>query len=84
MAHELIGDKVVVDWKTGDSEGSRITLLSAYRDFIKEVNTIANNPSSFYDPLQSLKDIQKVFDKWKIDTENQIDDVPRIWIQRPE
>jgi hypothetical protein len=84
MAHELIGDKVVVDWKTGDPEGSRITLLSAYRDFIKEVNTVANNPFPYDTPYQHLQSIQNVFDKWKVDTENQIDDVPRIWIQRPE
>lgn len=77
MAHTVIGDKVVVDWKTGDPEGDRLTLLAAYRDFIKEVEEAAYLS-------EGGEAVQDVFKKWAIDTENQIDDVPRIWIKRPE
>lgn len=77
MAHTLIGDKVVVDWKTGDPEGDRLTLLAAYRDFIKEVKAAC-------DQRDDSGEITEVFNRWQIDTENQIDDVPRIWIKRPE
>jgi hypothetical protein len=51
--------------------------LAAYRDFIKEVRAEVDNVSD----AGKLYDI---FDKWNIDTENQIDNVPRIWITRPE
>lgn len=78
MAHKLIGNKVVVDWETGDPEGDRINLLSAYRDFIKEVKDFTETGSDDATKLRML------FDEWRIDTENQIDDVPRIWIKRPE
>lgn len=81
MAHTVIGDKVVVDWKTGDPEGDRLTLLAAYRDFIKEIKESIDNDFTDSD---TLSDIQKSFDRWQIDTENQIDDVPRVWIKRPE
>ena len=43
MAHKVIGDKVVVDWTTGDPEGDRVTLLAAYRDFIKEIKELVSN-----------------------------------------
>jgi hypothetical protein len=80
MAHQVIGDKVVVDWTTGDPEGDRITLLAAYRDFIKEIElTIEQNPGS---PNNDVR-IKGVFVRWNINTENQIDEVPRIWIKRP-
>ena len=80
MAHKVIGDKVVVDWTTGDPEGDRLTLMAAYRDFIKEIKGIIDND----DPGIASMLIKEVFDKWNIDTENQIDEVPRIWIKRPE
>lgn len=80
MAHTLIGDKVVVDWTTGDPEGDRLTLLAAYRDFIKEIQTHAG----FQVTLNGNFDLQKLLAKWQIDTGNQIDDVPRVWIKRPE
>lgn len=81
MAHKLIKDKVVVDWTTGDPEEDRITLLAAYRDFIKEIKI-----KLFSDMTDSdtLKSIAESFFKWQIDTEDQIDEVPRIWIKRPE
>lgn len=77
--HKVIGDKVVVDWTTGDPEGGRITLLAAYRDFIKEIKIIAEADRGMVNEL-----IIACFSKWGIDTENQIDEVPRIWIKRPE
>lgn len=79
MAHQKIGDKVVIDWTTGDPESDRITLLAAYRDFIKEIKSIVDND----DPGITSLLIKEVFNKWQIDTENQIDEVPRIWIKRP-
>jgi hypothetical protein len=33
--------------------------------------------------IDITNDIHEVFDKWKIDTKNQVDDFPRIWITRP-
>lgn len=82
MAHITIGDKVVVDWKTGDPEGDRLTLLAAYRDFIKEIESVLNDDNCDDEKAPYL--IGQIFQKWNIDTENQIDDVPRIWIKRPE
>lgn len=81
MAHTLIGDKVVVDWKTGDPEGDRLTLLAAYRDFIKELREVMEKHKEEYNLFYHLRDS---FEKWNLNTENQIDDVPRIWIKRPE
>lgn len=79
MAHKILENgNVVVDWTTGDPEGDRLTLLAAYRDFIKEV----------YDNIRCGRmdtgdNILYVFEKWNINTENQLDEVPRIWIKRP-
>jgi hypothetical protein len=75
MAHKVINGKAVVDWTTGDPDGDRITLLKAYRDFIHNIQfeAIENNE------LFTLS----VFKKWSIDLNNQIDEVPRIWIKRP-
>jgi hypothetical protein len=81
MAHQVIGDKVVVDWKTGDPEGDRLTLLGAYRDFIKEIQEVLNK---YGGQSQCSDAIVDTFQKWGIDAENQIDDVPRIWIKRPQ
>jgi hypothetical protein len=78
MAHKVIGDKVIVDWTTGDPEGDRVTLLAAYRDFIKELQQVAI--ACWNDEVHGIKE---VFDKWSINTEDQIDEVPRIWIKRP-
>lgn len=77
MAHKQLEDgRVVVDWTTGDPEGDRIVLLSAYRDFIRELyKTQLENKCT---------PIEEVFIKWGISTENQVDEVPRIWIKRPE
>lgn len=77
MAHkQLENGKVVVDWTTGDPEGDRITLLKAYRDFIHNVHFEAiENDCPF---------ILGVFERWNIDLNNQVDEVPRIWIKRPE
>ena len=76
MAHKLIGDKVVVDWTTGDPEGDRITLLSAYKDLIEEIEIAASNDEPGY--------VTGVLEKWNVSTKDQIDEVPRIWIKRPE
>lgn len=76
MAHEIINGKVVVDWTTGDPEGDRLTLLAAYRDFIKELYDFLVFPEDY--------DIQRIFYKWQVSTDGQIDNVPRIWIKRPE
>ena len=77
MAHKVIDGRVVVDWTTGDPEGDRITLLAAYRDFIKEIEDCFKLPEG----VDSA--IQDVFDKWSVSIDNQIDEVPRIWIKRP-
>lgn len=81
MAHKQLEDgRAVVDWTAGDPEGDRIVLLSAYRDFINEILEGARG-------LLDLEDehhITKIFQKWSVSTENQVDEVPRIWIKRPE
>lgn len=82
MAHKIIDGKVVVDWTTGDPEGDRLTLLAAYRDFIKEIQAISHS-GDFDLLLEGGWLIKRIFDKWNVDTENQIDEVPRIWITRP-
>lgn len=81
MSHKVIGDKVVVDWTTGDPEGDRITILAAYRDFIKELQ---EESEKWIGNMQGCEVIQSIFNKWNISTDNQIDEVPRIWIKRPE
>ena len=79
MAHKQVNGRVVVDWETGDLEGDRKNLMNAYRDFIKELQQCLMQPVG----IDITNDIHEVFDKWKIDTENQVDDFPRIWITRP-
>lgn len=79
MAHKKIDGNYIVDWATGDPERDRITLLSAYRDFIDEIHIIAQADRS-----NVAEEIINCFNKWAIDTENQIDDIPRIWIKRPK
>jgi hypothetical protein len=79
MAHKQVNGRVVVDWETGDLEGDRKNLMNAYRDFIKELQQCLTLPVG----IDITNDIHEVFDKWKIDTENQVDDFPRIWITRP-
>lgn len=81
MAHKIINGKVVVDWTTGDHEGDRLHLLNAYKDFIGEIHWLAKK---WVGNAQGVDVILSVFDKWHIDTEGQIDEVPRIWIKRPE
>lgn len=76
MAHKIIDGRVVVDWTTGDPEGDRVHLLEAYRDFISEVEIAATNDEP--------GNVSKLFEKWKVSTDNQVDEVPRIWIKRPE
>ncbi len=78
MAHKVIDGKVVVDWATGDPEGDRIVLLSAYRDFINEVRAALDQPEGADSAIREL------FDTWRVSTDNQVDDFPRIWIKRPE
>jgi|694.fasta_scaffold06203_19 hypothetical protein len=79
MAHKQVNGRVVVDWETGDLEGDRKNLMTAYRDFIKELQQCLMQPVG----IDITNDIHEVFDKWKIDTKNQVDDFPRIWITRP-
>jgi hypothetical protein len=75
MAHTVIDGKVVVDWKAGDPEGDRITLLAAYKELIEEIQAAALNDEPGH--------VTKVLEKWNVSTDNQIDEVPRIWIKRP-
>lgn len=82
MAHKEINGRVVVDWTTGDPEGDRIVLLKAYRDFIEEVDYLLNDGSSSGDDIVS--NIKHSFSRWAVSIENQVDEVPRIWIKRPE
>ncbi len=77
MAHNVIGHKVVVDWTTGDPEGDRITLLSAYRDFLVHIQGMIKSGCT-------TDEIWMAFLEWNIDTDNQIDEVPRVWIKRPD
>ena len=81
MAHKQLADgRVVVDWTTGDPEGDRIHLLKAYSDFIDEIGeTILLN----YGKVELSEELGKVFVKWKVSTADQVDEVPRIWIERP-
>ena len=77
MAHKVLEDgRVVVDWTTGDPEGDRITLLKAYKDFIEDIEIAATADEPGH--------VSKLLKKWKVSTENQVDEVPRIWIKRPE
>lgn len=81
MAHKIVNGRVVVDWTTGDPEGDRLYVLSSYKDFIAEVIDHAENGfnDEFYNEI--LRDIIK---RWSVSVKNQIDNVPRIWIKRPE
>jgi len=82
MAHKILKDgRVVVDWETGDPEKDRIHLLQAYTDFIKEVQECLKYMENISEPD---KLIEQIFDKWQISVDNQVDEVPRIWISRPE
>lgn len=76
MAHKVINNKVVVDWTTGDPEGDRLVLLAAYRDFIHNIIFEATENKELF--------TLGVINKWGVSIDNQIDDVPRIWIKRPE
>jgi hypothetical protein len=67
---------VVVDWTTGDPEGDRINLLRAYKDLIHNIEFEAIENNELF--------VLSVLKKWSIDLENQIDEVPRIWIKRPD
>ena len=79
MAHKVIGDKAVIDWTTGDPEGDRLVVLKAYKDFIQEVyNNIRCGRMDCGD------NILATFEKWNIKLDEQVDEVPRIWIKRPE
>lgn len=82
MAHKIIDDKVVVDWTTGDPEGDRIHLLAAYRDFIGKIISIKDDVDIPTDDKMWF--LNELFKDWKIDIETQIDEVPRVWIKRPE
>jgi len=81
MAHQTINGKVVVDWTTGDPEGDRLTLLAAYRDFIIKIKHTIDHIDNGDDAAYPISEL---FELWNIDTSNQIDEVPRIWIKRPE
>jgi hypothetical protein len=85
MAHKVLENgRVVVDWTTGDPEGDRITVLSAYRDFINEVQKeVERSPIDEGDD-DLVNRLIDIFKKWKASTDNQVDEVPRIWIKRPE
>jgi hypothetical protein len=71
MAHELKNGISVVDWSTGDPEGDRAHLFSAYRDFLAEIKSVAN------------EQVLSVFEKWNVKN-LEIDNFPRIQIRRPQ
>ena len=71
MAHIKIGDNSVVDWITGDPEGDRAYLFTAYRAFLKEILLCKNQ-----------KQVKSTFTKWNI-SELDIDAFPRINIAFP-
>jgi predicted DNA-binding transcriptional regulator len=80
MAHKkLENGRVVVDWETGDNEGDRKHIMSAYQDFIKELIDEANK----IDYIEGATHPLEIIKKWNISIENQVDDFPRIWIKRP-
>lgn len=86
MAHKVLEDgRVVVDWTTGDPEGDRLVLLSAYRDFLIELEKVLATSYMVIDEADvKERKIRDIFKQWNISTENQVDEVPRIWIKRPE
>ena len=78
MAHKKIGNRVFVDWETGDPEGDRKFLFTAYRDFLRElINEIETN-------RETPSEIKSILDKWSVNVDLEVDDFPRIWIKRPE
>ena len=82
MARKTLEDgRTVVDWETGDPEGDRKYLMAAYRDFITEIIEGIDDSENEYDALESVMDSIK---KWNVSTDNQVDDFPRIWIERPK
>lgn len=82
MAHKQLEDgRVVVDWETGDPEGDRKHLMQAYTDFINEIMNAMRGGGGSCE--EAVEEINNIFDKWKVSTGNQVDDFPRIWIERP-
>lgn len=80
MAHKVLENgNVVVDWTTGDPEGDRLHLLQAYQDFFKELLHLLNHGKYDIDN----EDVINLLNKWSISIDNQVDEVPRIWIKRP-
>lgn len=82
MAHKIIDGKVLVDWTTGDPEGDRIHLLAAYRDFLSEVISLTKISGS--QAAYGTDKLIELIDKWQVSIDGQVDNVPRIWIKRPE
>ena len=70
MAHKIIDGNHIVDWITGDPEGDRSHLFSAYRDFLDEIRELG------------ITEVEVIFKKWKVD-KLEMDDFPRISIERP-
>jgi hypothetical protein len=83
MAHKTLEDgRKVIDWTTGDPEGDRKWMMKNYRDFVIQIqNELTTNTQGADDIVEN---ITALFQLWKIDVRNQVDDFPRIWIKRPE
>lgn len=82
MGHKRLEDgRCLVDWTTGDPEGDRITLLNAYRDFISKVIDISKAEGS--EAIYGTDKLDALIKEWGVSIDNQIDEVPRIWIKRP-
>ena len=71
MAHKIINGNHIVDWTTGDQEGDRAHLFTAYRDFLEELKET------------DFPEVLEIFEKWSVENLD-IDDFPRIQILRPE
>jgi len=84
MAHIKKDDLVLVDWTTGDPEGDRKHLFQAYRDFLKEIKEVCLEDcgETYVGPCTSTV-VLDIFKKWKVEELN-VDDFPRISIERPK
>ena len=81
MGHKTLEDgRKVIDWETGDPEGDRKWMMKNYREFMEELQAIEQSQWREH----KISDLTKLFDRWSLNTNNQVDNFPRIWITRPE
>lgn len=84
MAYKVLEDgRAVLDWETGDEEGNRKFVFQAYQDFIGELLVMVKM-AKFFKTTDAYNAIDGLINKWNISIDNQVDDFPRIWIERPK